>query len=351
MIKDIRIATRQSRLALWQTEYVADSLRRAHPGIEIEIIPMTTRGDEILDRSLAKVGGKGLFIKELESAMLEGRADIAVHSMKDVPWDLPEGMRIGAVLQRADAADAIVGRKGEDSLAALPQGARIGTSSLRRQAQIRNCRPDLRIEPVRGNVETRLRKLDGGEFDMVIQFQAEDAPWSTQAGEFDVVTLDEPLPLTLFPGVTVPPTSPNFFGGITLLPGTSNQYKCVMTLEEQQLAQHGVVPGRLSGGPDADGDGIRDDCDNCPNTPNLTQDDADHDFVGDACDGCPQDPNLTVRPPCGCRCAYGCSSSPTVIWRPYCWRCMGRGSSPWPITLSSRWCCTAGRTCTRCWRC
>ncbi len=168
MIKDIRIATRQSRLALWQTEYVADSLRRAHPGIEIEIIPMTTRGDEILDRSLAKVGGKGLFIKELESAMLEGRADIAVHSMKDVPWDLPEGMRIGAVLQRADAADAIVGRKGEDSLAALPQGARIGTSSLRRQAQIRNCRPDLRIEPVRGNVETRLRKLDSGEFDAII---------------------------------------------------------------------------------------------------------------------------------------------------------------------------------------
>ena len=168
MIKEIRIATRQSRLALWQTEYVADTLRRAHPGIEIEIIPMTTRGDEILDKSLAKVGGKGLFIKELETAMLEGRADIAVHSMKDVPWDLPRGMKIGAVLQRADAGDAIVARKKEASLASLPEGARIGTSSLRRQAQIRHSRPDLRVEPVRGNVETRLRKLDKGDFDAII---------------------------------------------------------------------------------------------------------------------------------------------------------------------------------------
>jgi len=168
MIKEIRIATRQSRLALWQTEYVADTLRRAHPGIDIEIIPMTTRGDQILDRSLAKVGGKGLFIKELETAMLERRADVAVHSMKDVPWDLPEGMTIGAVLQRADPADAIVASRNGESLSALPEGARVGTSSLRRQAQIQNVRPDLRISPVRGNVETRLRKLDQGEFDAVI---------------------------------------------------------------------------------------------------------------------------------------------------------------------------------------
>lgn len=168
MIQNIRIATRQSRLALWQTEYVADTLRRAHPGIEIEIIPMTTRGDEILDRSLAKVGGKGLFIKELEVAMMEDRADIAVHSMKDVPWDLPDGMRIGAVLQRADPGDAIAAKPGLDSLAKLPEGARVGTSSLRRQAQIRHVRPDLQVEPVRGNVETRLRKMDEGEFDAVI---------------------------------------------------------------------------------------------------------------------------------------------------------------------------------------
>jgi hydroxymethylbilane synthase len=168
MIQSIRIATRQSRLALWQTEYVADTLRRAHPGIEIEIIPMTTRGDEILDRSLSKVGGKGLFIKELEVAMIEDRADIAVHSMKDVPWDLPEGMRIGAVLQRADPGDAIAAKPGLDSLDKLPEGARVGTSSLRRQAQIRHVRPDLVVEPVRGNVETRLRKLDEGQFDAVI---------------------------------------------------------------------------------------------------------------------------------------------------------------------------------------
>ncbi len=168
MIKEIRIATRQSRLALWQTEYVADTLRRAHPGIDIEIIPMTTRGDQILDRSLAKVGGKGLFIKELETAMLEDRADVAVHSMKDVPWDLPGGMTIGAVLQRADPGDAIAAAKNGESLSALPEGARVGTSSLRRQAQIQNARPDLRIGPVRGNVETRLRKLDEGAFDAVI---------------------------------------------------------------------------------------------------------------------------------------------------------------------------------------
>ncbi len=136
MIQKIRIATRQSRLALWQTEYVADTLRRAHPDVEIDIVPMSTRGDEILDRSLTKVGGKGLFIKELEVAMMEDRADIAVHSMKDVPWDMPEGMRIGAVLQRADPSDAIVAKDGKNSLSALPENAVVGTSSLRRQAQI-----------------------------------------------------------------------------------------------------------------------------------------------------------------------------------------------------------------------
>jgi hydroxymethylbilane synthase len=168
MIKDVRIATRQSRLALWQAEYVADTLRRARPGLEIDVVPMSTRGDEVLDKSLAKIGGKGLFIKELEVAMLEDRADVAVHSMKDVPWDLPDNMCIGAILQRADPADALVAREAIDSLAALPEGARVGTSSLRRQAQLRHLRPDLIIEPVRGNVETRLRKLDDGMFDAVI---------------------------------------------------------------------------------------------------------------------------------------------------------------------------------------
>jgi len=168
MIRELRIATRQSRLALWQAEYVADILRRAHPGIEIEVIPMSTRGDEVLDRSLAKIGGKGLFIKELEVAMLEDRADIAVHSMKDVPWDMPKGMMIGAILQRADPGDALASAGGIDALDALPENARVGTSSLRRQSQMRFIRPDLIIEPVRGNVETRLRKLDEGDFHAVV---------------------------------------------------------------------------------------------------------------------------------------------------------------------------------------
>jgi hydroxymethylbilane synthase len=167
MIQNLKIATRQSRLALWQTEYVADTLRRAISGLEVEILPMTTEGDVRLEQSLAKIGGKGLFIKELETAILKGRADIAVHSMKDVPWRLPDGMTIACVLQRADPGDAIVSA-GDVGITELRERARVGTSSLRRQAQIRHLRPDLRVSPVRGNVETRLRKLDEGEFDAVI---------------------------------------------------------------------------------------------------------------------------------------------------------------------------------------
>ena len=167
MIQTLRIATRQSRLALWQTEYVADTLRRAIQGLEVEILPMRTEGDVRLEQSLSKIGGKGLFIKELETAMQEGRADLAVHSMKDVPWRVPDGMTIACVLQRADPADAIVSA-GNVGLADLRERARVGTSSLRRQAQIRHLRPDLRISSVRGNVETRLRKMDEGEFDAVI---------------------------------------------------------------------------------------------------------------------------------------------------------------------------------------
>jgi len=164
----VRIATRKSELALWQARHVAEKLQALDLIDDVQLVPLSTRGDEILDRSLQKIGGKGLFIKELEVAMLEDRADVAVHSMKDVPWDLPDNMCIGAVLQRADPADALVARDEIDTLAALPQGARIGTSSLRRQAQLRHVRPDLVIEPVRGNVETRLRKLDEGRFHAVI---------------------------------------------------------------------------------------------------------------------------------------------------------------------------------------
>jgi hydroxymethylbilane synthase len=158
----LRIATRKSQLALWQAEHVAALLRAAHPGIEIELVPLVTQGDRIQDRSLAAIGGKGLFIKELEVAIEELRADIAVHSMKDVPAELPRGLTIAAVLKRADPRDALVTVSGIKRLEDLPRGAVVGTSSLRRQAQVRALRPDLRIEALRGNVDTRLRKLDTG---------------------------------------------------------------------------------------------------------------------------------------------------------------------------------------------
>jgi hydroxymethylbilane synthase len=163
----IRIATRQSALALWQAEHVAALLRAAHPGIDIELVPMTTRGDRILDRPLAEIGGKGLFLKELEVAMLEHRADIAVHSYKDVPMDVEPEFIIGAVLERADPADAFVSVNYE-RIDQLPEHAHVGTSSLRRQAQLRAVRPDLRIGDLRGNVNTRLAKLDAGEYDAII---------------------------------------------------------------------------------------------------------------------------------------------------------------------------------------
>ena len=163
----IRIATRKSALALWQAEHVAAELRPLAGVDSVELVPLTTRGDEILDRSLQKIGGKGLFIKELEIAMQSGDADIAVHSMKDVPADMPDGFCIAATLERANSADALVTRGGVP-LTALPDGARIGTSSLRRQAQIRLLRPDVAIEPLRGNVNTRLAKLDAGNFDAIV---------------------------------------------------------------------------------------------------------------------------------------------------------------------------------------
>jgi hydroxymethylbilane synthase len=164
----LRIATRKSQLALWQAEHVAGLLRSAHPGIAIELVPLLTQGDRIQDRSLAAIGGKGLFIKELEVAIEEKRADLAVHSMKDVPADLPPGFSIGAVLTRADPRDALVAKNGAKRLEDLPQGARVGTSSLRRQAQLQALRPDLKIDALRGNVDTRLRKLDEGDMDAIV---------------------------------------------------------------------------------------------------------------------------------------------------------------------------------------
>ena len=160
------IATRESRLALWQAEHVK-ALLESRLGAEVTLLPMTTRGDQILDRSLAKVGGKGLFIKELENALEEGRADLAVHSLKDVPMDLPAGFALAAVLEREDPADAFVSAR-HASLDALPPGAVVGTSSLRRLVQLRALRPDLRIESLRGNLDTRLRKLDEGQYDAIV---------------------------------------------------------------------------------------------------------------------------------------------------------------------------------------
>lgn len=163
----LRLATRRSALALWQTEHVALRLRAAHPGLMVELVPMTTRGDRILDRPLADVGGKGLFLKELEVAMLEGTADAAVHSLKDVPMTLDGPFALAAVLERADPFDALVSNH-YARLAELPPGARVGSSSLRRQAQLRARRPDLHLADLRGNVGSRLAKLDAGGFDAIV---------------------------------------------------------------------------------------------------------------------------------------------------------------------------------------
>jgi len=165
--KIIRIATRQSPLALWQAEHVAARLRQAFPGLKTELVKMVTRGDKMLDAPLAKVGGKGLFVKELEQGMLEGTADIAVHSMKDVPVEFPDGLHLAVILDREDPTDAFVSNSYR-SLADLPADARIGTSSLRRQCQIKEKFPQAEILSLRGNVNTRLAKLDAGEYDAII---------------------------------------------------------------------------------------------------------------------------------------------------------------------------------------
>ncbi len=165
--KIFRIATRQSPLALWQAQYVQQRLMAAWPGLRVELVPMVTKGDVILDTPLAKVGGKGLFVKELEVAMLEGRADLAVHSMKDVPVEFPEGLGLVTICQREDPRDAFVSNQ-YASIDELPQGAVVGTSSLRRQCQLSARRPDLIIRSLRGNVGTRLGKLDAGEYDAII---------------------------------------------------------------------------------------------------------------------------------------------------------------------------------------
>lgn len=167
MSREIRIATRKSALALWQAEYVKARLEASHPGLKVSLVPMVSRGDKLLDAPLAKIGGKGLFVKELETALMENEADIAVHSMKDVPMEFPEGLGLYCICEREDPRDAFVSNH-FDSLDALPPGSVVGTSSLRRQAQLLARRPDLKIQFLRGNVNTRLAKLDAGEYDAII---------------------------------------------------------------------------------------------------------------------------------------------------------------------------------------
>ncbi|WP_233119065.1 hydroxymethylbilane synthase [Aggregatibacter actinomycetemcomitans] len=165
--KSLKIATRQSPLALWQANYVKDLLQQLYPDLNVELVPMVTKGDVILDSPLAKIGGKGLFVKELENALLNKEADIAVHSMKDVPMQFPEGLGLAVICKREDPRDAFVSNSCR-TLAELPQGAVVGTSSLRRQCQLKTLRPDLEIRSLRGNVGTRLSKLDNGDYDAII---------------------------------------------------------------------------------------------------------------------------------------------------------------------------------------
>lgn len=163
----VRIATRKSPLALWQANYVKAELEKNYPGLQVELLPMSTRGDKILDSPLAKVGGKGLFVKELEEALLRNEADLAVHSMKDVPVEFPDGLCLATICQREDPRDAFVSNHFA-SIDALPSGARVGTSSLRRQCQLRARRPDLQVLDLRGNVNSRLAKLDAGDYDAIL---------------------------------------------------------------------------------------------------------------------------------------------------------------------------------------
>ncbi len=164
-MSELRIATRRSPLALWQAEHVAERLRSLNPGTRVELVPLVTKGDQLLDSPLSRLGGKGLFVKELERAMLDGEADLAVHSMKDVPAAFPDGLGLAAILAREDPRDALIGAP---SIEALPQGACVGTASLRRQLQVQAARPDCRIRLLRGNINTRLAKLEAGEYDAIL---------------------------------------------------------------------------------------------------------------------------------------------------------------------------------------
>ncbi len=191
--REIRIATRKSALALWQAEYVKARLEHAHPGLLVTLVPMVSRGDKLLDSPLSKIGGKGLFVKELETALLENEADIAVHSMKDVPMDFPEGLGLFCICEREDPRDAFVSNT-HTSLDDLPEGSVVGTSSLRRQAQLLTRRPDLNIRFLRGNVNTRLAKLDAGEYDAIILAAAGLIRLGFEDRITSAISIDDSLP-------------------------------------------------------------------------------------------------------------------------------------------------------------
>ncbi|KJK08787.1 MULTISPECIES: hydroxymethylbilane synthase [Pseudomonas] len=191
--REIRIATRKSALALWQAEYVKARLEQAHPGLLVTLVPMVSRGDKLLDSPLSKIGGKGLFVKELETALLENQADIAVHSMKDVPMDFPEGLGLYCICEREDPRDAFVSNTFK-SLEELPAASIVGTSSLRRQAQLLSRRPDLEIRFLRGNVNTRLAKLDAGEYDAIILASAGLIRLGFEDRITSAISVDDSLP-------------------------------------------------------------------------------------------------------------------------------------------------------------
>jgi hydroxymethylbilane synthase len=192
-LREIRIATRKSALALWQAEYVKARLEQAHPGLAVTLVPMVSRGDKLLDSPLSKIGGKGLFVKELETALLENEADIAVHSMKDVPMDFPAGLGLFCICEREDPRDAFVSNTFA-SLDELPAGSIVGTSSLRRQAQLLARRPDLKIHFLRGNVNTRLAKLDAGEYDAIILAAAGLIRLGFEDRITSAISIDDSLP-------------------------------------------------------------------------------------------------------------------------------------------------------------
>jgi hydroxymethylbilane synthase len=238
--RTLTIATRESPLALWQAEYVRDALMSAHPRLEVSLLGMTSRGDQLLDVPLAKVGGKGLFVKELETALLDGNADIAVHSMKDVPMSFPEGLTLGVICEREDPTDAFVSNNFE-SLAQLPAGSVVGTSSLRRECQLRARRPDLQVKFLRGNVNTRLRKLDEGQYDAIILASAGLIRLGFGERIADSISVDDSLPAGGQGAV-----------GIELREGDSDVLELLQTVHHPLTAQRVIAERamnqRLNGG-------------------------------------------------------------------------------------------------------